>query len=97
MTDQQIEKIWKEFADIPVDAEDMIETNFHIWQAGEDKQLIWEWFDEHHSKGLAWLMYGDEGIIEAHREEIAERVKDGYIEGQTSDGLCAWSIVINVL
>lgn len=53
MTDQRIETLWKQFADIPINEKEQIDTDFHIWKKGTDKLEIWHWFDEEHSVGLA--------------------------------------------
>jgi len=53
LTDKQIEKLWKKFGDVPINENDEIDINFHIWEKGVDKIEIWHWFDEQHSLGLA--------------------------------------------
>ena len=57
MTDLQLEKLWKEFADVPVNSifED-VDTDFCHFIAGTNKFEIWQWFDQSHSKGVAWLL-----------------------------------------
>ncbi len=42
----EIDKIWKQFENIPVDENDNIEVPFYLWQKGENKHDIWSWFDE---------------------------------------------------
>ena len=55
MTDKELEKLWSDFGDIPIndDNDEEIEQDFHIWKKGTDRFEIWYWFDEHHTKGLA--------------------------------------------
>ena len=50
-----MEGYWKEFGNIPVDAEDNITEDFKHFEAGTDRMEIWHWFDENYSKGLAAL------------------------------------------
>lgn len=56
--DRQIAELWEQFSDIPVDSNDEIEEVFYTWEVGADRLEIWHWFDEMHSKGLVYLMYG---------------------------------------
>jgi len=58
MTDKAVEKLWEKFADTPVNDQDEIETDFHIWKKGTNKFDIWHWFDEEYSKGLAKGLMG---------------------------------------
>lgn len=55
MTDKELELKWQEFADVPVNADDEIETDWWIFEKGTDKYYIWEYFDENHSEGVAYL------------------------------------------
>lgn len=60
--DKEIEKLWQEFEDVPVlDDEDgmvVIDCDWHEFERGTQIEEIWYWFDEHHSKGVGWLMNG---------------------------------------
>lgn len=56
MTDQELEELWAEFGDAPMDPEtEKIEEDWNGFLAGTDREEIWHWFDEHHSRGVAWL------------------------------------------
>lgn len=57
-TDAELEQLWTEFADTPINDQDEIEEDFHLWKIGTNRFEIWEWFDEEHSKGVAYLMNG---------------------------------------
>lgn len=61
MTDQEIEELWRQFEDVPMNpyTED-IEEDFMHFPSGTPREDIWHWFDEHYSKGLFCLMYGEE-------------------------------------
>lgn len=60
VTDKEIEELWAEFADIPMDpVTECIEEDFMHFKAGTYREDIWHWFDERHSKGVAHLLYGD--------------------------------------
>lgn len=59
--DQEVENIWKEFEDVPMDEDSNGELVLtHDWRqfkAGTTRTEIWKWFDEAHSKGINWLLY----------------------------------------
>lgn len=59
--DTVLERLWDEFADVPMDPEtEKMEESFLHFPAGADREEIWHWFDERHSKGVAYLLYGTE-------------------------------------
>lgn len=55
--DELVEKMWETLTDVNIDENECIEQNWFIFNAGTDREEIWYWFDEHHSKGVVWLMY----------------------------------------
>ncbi len=58
--DEQLEDLWERFADVPMDPDtEKIEEDFLHFPKGTDREDIWHWFDERHSKGVAYLLYGD--------------------------------------
>lgn len=59
MSDKELEAIWLEFENVPVNEDDEIEHDFHVFQKGTDKYDIWAWFDYNHSKGINYLLNGD--------------------------------------
>lgn len=59
--DTELERLWDEFADVPMDPEtEKMEEPFLHFPAGTDREDIWSWFDERHSKGVVYLLYGTE-------------------------------------
>ena len=58
--DKEIEKLWEELADIPVHEDEnyelCLDADWLSWNKGTSVDEIWHWFDEHHSKGVGWLM-----------------------------------------
>lgn len=57
--DQQLEEMWERFGDIPMNPEtECIEQPFMHWTEGTHREEIWHWFDERHSKGVYYLLYG---------------------------------------
>ena len=57
--DEALEELWGQFADIPMNEEtECIEEPFLGFPAGTGREEIWHWFDERHSKGVAYLLYG---------------------------------------
>lgn len=58
--DEVLEELWEQFGDIPMNPEtECIEEKFMCWGPGIHREEIWHWFDERHSKGVAYLLYGD--------------------------------------
>lgn len=58
--DEALEELWDQFADVPMDPEtERIEEAFMGWGRGISREEIWHWFDQRHSKGVAYLLYGD--------------------------------------
>ncbi len=58
--DEVLEELWEQFGDIPMNPEtERIEEKFMGWGPGIHREEIWHWFDERHSKGVAYLLYGD--------------------------------------
>lgn len=55
-TDIEIEKLWDELEDVPIDENECLDIDWHGWSKGTHREEIWHWFDEHHSKGVGWLM-----------------------------------------
>lgn len=58
--DEYLEELWAELEDVPMDLEtERIEQEFFGWPTGTKREEIWHWFDKRHSKGIAYLLYGD--------------------------------------
>lgn len=55
--DSLLEDLWKTLTDVPMnpDTEDM-EEDWFIFPKGTNREDIWDWFDEQHSKGIGWIM-----------------------------------------
>lgn len=50
---EELQKLWGELGDIPVNNNDEIEEDFLDFPAGTDKLEVWDWFDEQCPNGLA--------------------------------------------
>lgn len=58
--DEALEELWAKFGDVPMNPEtECIEEPFMGWGVGVHREEIWHWFDHRHSKGVAYLLYGD--------------------------------------
>lgn len=56
--DTELEKMWDKFADVPMDPEtERLDADFMHFPAGTDREDVWHWFDERHSKGIVYLLY----------------------------------------
>lgn len=52
-----VEELWDNLTDVPIDPEtEELDEPYYIWPKGTGKEDIWSWFDEHHSKGVAYLL-----------------------------------------
>lgn len=64
MTDTELEVLWRELEDVPTyedkDKRICLRNNWNGFEKGTWVEDIWHWFDDHHSKGVVWLMYGIE-------------------------------------
>lgn len=57
--DEALEKLWAQLEDVPMDPiTECMEAPFLSWGSGESREEIWHWFDQRHSKGIAYLLYG---------------------------------------
>ena len=54
--DELIEAMWNTLEDVNTNENDYIEQNWFVFDKGTHREYIWHWFDEHHSKGVGWLM-----------------------------------------
>lgn len=52
MSVSEIEKLWDEFSNIPINIEDETEEKFYRWEKGTYRFDIWHWFDEKLPNGL---------------------------------------------
>lgn len=56
-------RLWTELEDVPFIDEDgdmVLDVDWHGFPAGTPREDIWRWFDRHHPKGVAYLLYGEE-------------------------------------
>lgn len=65
MRDRCLKRKWKELDDIPFDEADspsglVLAEDWWGFPKGTDREEIWHAFDDHHSKGVAFLLYGEE-------------------------------------
>lgn len=58
LTLEELENLWDEFADVPIDEDECIDEDFYIWGKGTDKYHIWHWFDDKCPNGLAKDLMG---------------------------------------
>lgn len=59
ISDEQIESLWKEFGNIPLDEDEegrlVLAEDWRNFKKGTWLDDVWTWFDEIHSKGIGWL------------------------------------------
>lgn len=51
-SNKRLEQLWKELGDIPIDINECILSDFHIWKRGTNRFEIWKWFDDNFEGGL---------------------------------------------
>ena len=57
--DAELERLWAEFDDVPMNPEtECMDEPFLGFPVGTHREDIWHWFDERHSQGVAYLLYG---------------------------------------
>lgn len=58
---KELQELWNELSDIPVNENDEPEEDFLDFPSGTDKFDVWHWFDERCPNGVAEdLMYNTE-------------------------------------
>lgn len=61
LTDFELEQKWDELTDIPFEEDSdgrlLLEQDWWIFEAGTEREDIWMYFDDEHSKGVHWLLY----------------------------------------
>ena len=63
MTDKLLAEWWNRLCAIEVSDDGTLLQDFRIpeagqsWKAGTDREEVWDWFDQHHSKGVYALMF----------------------------------------
>lgn len=96
--DAQLEEMWDQLSDVPMNPEtECIEAGVMGWGPGIHREEIWHWFDKRHSKGVAYLLYGDSCPKSdlAHLCKIKALCKEcgslgcGYNKG----GICRYAMV----
>ena len=57
--DKALEGLWSDFTDVPMNPEtECMEAPFLGFPAGTHREEIWHWFDDRHSRGVHFLLYG---------------------------------------
>lgn len=67
LTDAEIEELWEEFEDVLfVEDEEsgdscdlVLASDWKEWNKGTTRDEIWRWINNHHSKGISFLLYGE--------------------------------------
>lgn len=60
LDDEVLEYLWEEFGDVLIDDNECILDDFIGFKRGTHREEVWHWFDIHHSKGVSFLMFGEE-------------------------------------
>lgn len=57
MRDKALEYLWDELTDVPLNEDEELEKRYLHFPIGTEKEEIWHWFDQKHSKGVYYLLY----------------------------------------
>lgn len=72
--DSELEEMWAELEDVPMDpVTEEIEADFYHFPKGTTREEIWHWFDEHHSMGVNYLLYGPLSVLYSHLKSSREK------------------------
>ena len=59
--DQFLEALWAELEDVPFheveNGKMLLAEPYLHFPTGTEREDIWHWFDQRHSKGIVWLLY----------------------------------------
>lgn len=67
--DQLLESLWTSLEDIPMNPKtECIEVPILSFPAGTNREDVWHWFDERHSKGISYLLYRHNTFLEKNAE-----------------------------
>lgn len=63
--DLLLESMWETLEDVPCEENEkgelILAVDWECFKAGTEREDIWHWFDERHSKGVAYLLNEFEG------------------------------------
>lgn len=59
LDDNKLLLLWKQFGNILIDENESILEDFVGFERGTHREDVWNWFDECHTKGVAYLMFGE--------------------------------------
>lgn len=66
-SDEKLEELWDDLTDVLFDEDAegrlVLMSEWHRFPKGTEREEIWHWFDERHSRGVAYLLYGKEAIM----------------------------------
>lgn len=57
MKNKDLLELWYIFTDVPIDKDECIDEDFHLWPKGTDRFDIWHWFDEQSPNGVYEMLY----------------------------------------
>ena len=98
--DQYLENLWKEIEDVPMNPEtECFEKEVLGFPADTHREVVWKWFDERYSKGIAHLLCvigGTDCINQAaillHRFNMCSEC-DSEMCAYNDNGLCRFPLV----
>jgi len=53
---EEAKKLWEELGDVPIDENEDIDIDWHIFEKGTSKFDIWTWFEEEFNISIIDLM-----------------------------------------
>lgn len=60
LSDYYLENLWRKLEDVTFSEDEdgklVLASDWLAFKAGTDRDTIWRWFDQAHSKGVGWLV-----------------------------------------
>ena len=72
--DKHLESLWAELTDVTIiPSTEFIAEPFYFFPEDSYREDIWQWFDQHHSKGVAYLLNSSAPAIETKKKTSGRR------------------------
>jgi hypothetical protein len=54
----EAKRLWAELADVPINEDEEIDVDWHIFSKGTEREEIWHWFEETFDVSVAKYLMG---------------------------------------
>jgi hypothetical protein len=88
-SDDEVEALWFQMQEIPFQtvpsAEAVLAIDWQGWKKGTTKQVLFDWFDEHHSMGVTWLKENTDCVVRRMPKDLRRFVRHCLDDSQFWD------------